>query len=90
MKKQNTLTISKSNKCIGCEMCVFETQRQLKRIGLEGSLIRIFRDNDIGKDSSYKVLIDPTIVACDLEKIAAICPNQVLVISSEDTDEFVI
>ena len=29
--------------CIGCELCVLETQRQLKKVGLEGAPIRIFR-----------------------------------------------
>lgn len=38
------LKISFPEKCIGCELCVIEVQRQMGKLGLEGSLIRVFRN----------------------------------------------
>jgi len=37
-------------KCLGCEMCVYEAQRQMNKLGLEGSFIRIFKEM-VGFDS---------------------------------------
>lgn len=41
------LKISFPEKCIGCELCVLEAQRQLGKLGLEGSLIRVFRNTSV-------------------------------------------
>ena len=71
--------------CNGCEMCVFEAQRQLKRVGLEESLIRVFRKK--AEDSNkitFSLEIDPRINVLNLEKIASICPKDVFEIR-EDT-----
>ena len=57
-------------KCIGCEMCVLEVQRQLGKVGLNGSLIRIFRDSKKG----ISIDLDPRINQLNLEKLREVCP----------------
>jgi NAD-dependent dihydropyrimidine dehydrogenase PreA subunit len=37
-----TLKAVRPEKCNGCELCVLESQRQLEKVGLEESLIRVF------------------------------------------------
>jgi len=67
-----------SQKCTGCELCVYEVQQQLKNIGLEGSAIRIFRN--LAKNPNgieFIVEIDPSVTKLNLEKIKNICPNKV-------------
>jgi Fe-S-cluster-containing dehydrogenase component len=65
-------------KCIGCEMCVFEAQRQLKKIGMEESLVRVFRKKSEGKQNvEFELEIDPRINILDIEKISSICPRKV-------------
>jgi NAD-dependent dihydropyrimidine dehydrogenase PreA subunit len=70
---------TRNDKCTGCEMCVFEAQRQLKKIGLEESLIRVFRgkDEDTGA-VTFDIEIDPRSNVLDAEKIVSICPREVL------------
>lgn len=69
--------------CIGCEMCVMEVQRQLGKVGLEGSPIRIFRSTNEAGEVSYSVDLDPRVNELDIEKIAAICPTLVYTIEEE-------
>ncbi len=64
-------------RCIGCELCVMAAQRQFKKAGLDGSFIRILR-----QESGYSVDIDPQAGDLDVEKIKKICPT--LVFSVED------
>jgi len=74
-----------SDRCTGCEMCVIEVQHQLKKLGLEGSLIRIFRKKD--KENKEKLLfsieIDPRVSNLDVESIKSICPQGVFSIEDE-------
>ncbi|HDQ88741.1 MAG TPA: hypothetical protein ENN92_01175 [candidate division WWE3 bacterium] len=56
-------------KCVGCELCVAESQRQLNKLGLEGAFIRIFRDG-----TSFSIVLDPQVNTLDVEKIKSICP----------------
>jgi len=56
--------------CNGCELCVMEVQRQLKKVGLEGSMIRILRDK-----GAFSVDIDPHVLDLDLGSIEKICPK---------------
>jgi len=62
-------------KCIGCEMCVMECQRQLKRAGLEGSYIRILRNIKVG--TKFEVSLDPKISEIKSKKIIESCPRGV-------------
>lgn len=67
-------------KCIGCELCVIEAQRQLGKVGLEGSLIRVLRDETELGLPVISVDIDPKISDLDLEKISKICPTGVFTV----------
>lgn len=67
-----TLTVSMPDSCNGCELCILEVQRQQGKIGIDGSFVRIFREA-----GSFKVEIDPQIVALDNSKIQKICPKDV-------------
>jgi len=68
-----------NDRCTGCEMCVFEAQRQLKKVGLEDSLIRVFRGKDADTNAiKFDIEIDPRSNVLDIEKIASICPREVL------------
>lgn len=84
------LKISFPEKCTGCELCVFEVQRQLKKVGLDGAPIRIFnnrKDQSGLTELSFKIDIDPSINALNLEKIANICPTNVFTIEEVDVPE---
>jgi NAD-dependent dihydropyrimidine dehydrogenase PreA subunit len=75
------LKVSFPEKCIGCELCVAETQRQLNIAGLEGSLIRILKEN------AFLVQVDPGINKLNIQKIIEICPTGVFTIEEkEDAD----
>ncbi len=77
-----------SEKCIGCELCVIEVQRQLNRIGIEDSLIRIFKKyDDIKKESRYEVFLDPRVQETDLERIVKICPTGVFTVEESEGED---
>ena len=76
-----TLKATQEDKCNGCELCILESQRQLKKVGLEESLIRIFKGNS---ESSFRIDIDPRINVIDIEKIKNICPKEVFETSEND------
>jgi len=81
------LKVSFPQKCIGCEICVFEAQRQLKKVGLEGSLIRIFRNKKDGKEFlEYSIDIDSRLNKLDIESIKNICPTEVFEVIEEEND----
>ena len=72
------LKVSFPQKCTGCELCVFEAQSQLKKVGLEGALIRIFKKREDGKKFlEYSINLDPRINKLDVERIKTICPTQI-------------
>lgn len=70
-----TIRVAQESRCIGCEMCVMECQRQLKRAGLSGSYIRILRD--IKEGSVFKISLDPKIVELKVKRILEVCPRGV-------------
>ncbi len=76
--------------CIGCELCVIEVQRQLNKLGLEGSPIRIFRnqeENMIG-EVIFTIDMDKTVNKLKVEKIKNICPTGVFTVEeSSEVDE---
>ncbi|RJR26905.1 hypothetical protein C4561_03965 [candidate division WWE3 bacterium] len=81
------LKVTFPNKCIGCELCVLEAQRQLQKVGFEGSLIRVLRGRG-DKGIGFSVELDPRINKLDIKKLQTICPTGVFTISEEDSDEF--
>jgi hypothetical protein len=78
------LKATQPDKCNGCELCSLEAQRQLKKVGLEESLIRIFRKK--GEDPQTidnSVEIDPRINMLNVDKILEICPKGVFEVIEE-------
>lgn len=79
------LKVFKPEKCNGCELCVLETQRQLEKVGLEGALIRVFRNKKSASEyPQYSLDIDPRINSLNIEKIKTICPQEVFEIEEEN------
>jgi NAD-dependent dihydropyrimidine dehydrogenase PreA subunit len=72
------------DKCIGCELCVLEAQRQLKKVGLDGALVRIFREKSKNGKIIFNLEVDPRINNLEIEKIASICPQNVFEITEEE------
>jgi hypothetical protein len=64
------------NRCNGCEMCVFEAQRQLGQIGLTNSPIRILRDAT-NSNLYFHVEIDDSLDNLKVEEVLKICPTGV-------------
>ncbi len=76
------LKVMLPKKCIGCELCVFEAQRQLEKVGLEGAFIRIFRDGQ-----NFSIVLDPQVNTLDVEKIKSICPKGVFEVLESESYE---
>lgn len=84
----NTLKVAFPQKCIGCELCVAEAQRQLKKVGLEGSLIRILRNKKENSEFiEYSIDLDPHIDRLDIESIGKTCPTEVFEIVREENND---
>jgi len=68
-----------------------EIQRQLKKHGLEGSLIRVFKSAKEGKEIcetlEYSIDLDPSINSYDIEQIRKICPKSVFVVADMTEEE---
>ena len=77
------LSVVFPKKCIGCELCVLEAQRQLKKVGIEGSFIRIFKSE---KGLEFNINLDPQVNTLDIEKIRRICPTQVFEIKEMEDE----
>lgn len=86
MGKKRVLKAEFSNRCNGCELCVFQAQRQLKKIGIEGSHIRILRSKNQDV-MNFSVDLDPRVNELDIEKIKAICPTLVFTIVEQEEYE---
>jgi hypothetical protein len=80
------LKASFEKNCIGCELCVLEVQRQLGKVGLDGSLVRILRDKDAEGKIIYKVDIDPAVNALNIKKIIKICPALVFTLEGKEDE----
>lgn len=85
------LKVKFPEKCIGCELCVMNAQAQLKKFGLEGAPIRIFRKTDsdeevIPSEISFSIEMDPRVNELDVEKISRICPTGVFSIDESEED----
>ena len=81
-----TLKATFSKNCIGCELCVVAAQKQLEKVGLEGSPIRIFKNkNDSGR-INYSVDLDPSVNELDIEKVEQSCPALVFTLEEEGNE----
>lgn len=77
------------NRCNGCELCVLEAQRQLKRVGLTDAPIRILRDTS--KSSVYfHVDIDSDVNNLNIKEIVKVCPTAVFEILEEEDEDIYI
>ena len=77
------LRSSREDKCNGCEICVFESQRQLGKVGLEEAFIRVFRKKDGESEyPKFTLEIDPRINSLNIGKVKEMCPKDVF-----DTEE---
>ena len=81
---EKIIKASYPQKCTGCEMCVIECQHQLKKVGLEGSLIRVFRKK-LKTKNKFDIDIDPRTNKLDIQKIKDSCPWGVFTIDEEPT-----
>lgn len=70
--------------CIGCELCVREAQAQMKKVGLEGSPVRIFRGRSGKGKTTFSIDIDPSTKDLDIKSIEKICPTLVFTIEDEE------
>lgn len=76
-------------KCIGCEICVMEVQKQLNKAGLDGSLIKVLRNTDENGNLVFSIDIDPQVNDLDIQTIKKTCPTLVFTIQEEDQiDDF--
>ncbi len=78
------LKVKFPDRCNGCELCVLEVQRQLQKVGLEGSLVRVFADHAENNETSFTIELDPRITNMDIQKIMDICPQNVYEITEEE------
>jgi ferredoxin-like protein FixX len=60
-----------------------ECQRQLKRVGLAGSYIRILRSLEEG--DKFEVSVDPKITQLKIRAIVSACPRGVFEETKEDS-----
>lgn len=80
-----TLNILFPEKCIGCELCVIECQKQLGKIGLDGALIRVLKSRDFKNNQiKFAIEIDPKVNDMDIKKISHICPAGVFSIEEKE------
>jgi Na+-translocating ferredoxin:NAD+ oxidoreductase RNF subunit RnfB len=57
-------------KCNGCELCLIETQKQLGKVGLDGSLIRILRSiNSSTSAVEFQIELDPQVNSLDIKRL---------------------
>jgi hypothetical protein len=77
------------NRCNGCELCILEAQRQLGKVGLSDSPIRILRDSS-SSNLYFHVVIDEELLGkINLEEISKICPTGVFEIIEEEDDNLI-
>jgi ferredoxin len=82
------LKVTFPENCIGCELCAFEVQRQFQKAGLEGSLIRIFKEKkDKERILTFTVELDPLVHKLDIERIRDICPTGVFTIEEKEPED---
>jgi hypothetical protein len=77
-----TLKIALPSACNGCELCVLAAQQQLEKVGLDGALIRVFREDP----TTFKVVLDPQVSKLDVSAIQKICPKKVFALEEKTED----
>jgi len=77
------------NRCNGCELCILEAQRQLSKVGLTDSPIRILRDTSSANLFFHVVIDDDYLNKINLDEIVKICPTGVFEIIEEEDDNLI-
>lgn len=75
------------DRCNGCELCVMEAQRQLKKVGLSDSPIRILRDNTSSNLYFYVELNGSLLTKLNINEIFKVCPTGVFEIIEEQDEQ---
>jgi len=75
------------DRCNGCELCVMEAQRQLKRVGLSDAPIRILRDNTSSNLYFYVELNESLLTKLNVNEIFKVCPTGVFEIIEEQDEQ---
>lgn len=75
------------DRCNGCELCVMEAQRQLKKVGLSDSPIRILRDNTSSNLYFYVDLNGSLLTKLNINEIFKVCPTGVFEIIEEQDEQ---
>jgi NAD-dependent dihydropyrimidine dehydrogenase PreA subunit len=75
------------DRCNGCELCVMEAQRQLKRVGLSDAPIRILRDNTSSNLYFYVELNENQLKKLDINEIFKVCPSGVFEVIEENDEQ---
>jgi NAD-dependent dihydropyrimidine dehydrogenase PreA subunit len=83
------LKASFENRCNGCELCIHEAQRQLGKIGLSDSPLRILRDATTSNLYFHVVLDEDLLEKINLEEIVKICPTGVFEVLEEEYDNLI-
>jgi len=78
------------NRCIGCELCIYEAQRQLGKIGVIDSPIRILKEKS-GNKIYLHVELDERVQNLNLTELQKVCPALVfeIVEQTEDEDKYI-
>ena len=77
------------NRCNGCELCLLEAQRQVGKIGLSDSPIRILRDSSSSNLYFHVVIDEELLEKINLDEIVKICPTGEFEIIEEENDNFI-
>jgi hypothetical protein len=77
------------NRCNGCELCVLESQRQLNKVGLSDSPIRVLRDVNSANLYFHIVVDEDLLEKINLNEIVKICPTGVFEIIEEENDNLI-
>jgi ferredoxin len=77
------LKVKFPEKCIGCDLCVLEAQKQLKKVGLDGAPLRVFKNKEelvLLGDISFEIDLDPQVNELNIKRIEKICPTGVFTV----------
>jgi len=77
------------NRCNGCELCILEAQRQLGKVGLSDTPVRVLRDASSSNLYFHLVIYEEALENLNLEEIVKICPTGVFEIIEEENENLI-
>lgn len=81
------LKVTFPEKCIGCDLCVLEAQKQLKKVGLDGAPLRVFKNKEervLLGDITFAIDLDPQVNNLKIDEIEKICPTGVFTVEKTE------